>query len=390
MNGRILWLTTLLLLLFGDALFCKAQAPPVVTIQAAPERPIVELRNGGQSLNFDLIVRNQSSLTLRIAEVELSIFDSTLHLVLRKSINSDAFAPSIAVIGTQILKTGESLDVFNPFSEFESNVPLVQLEYSFCLQRESNEEERDRNYHRLPGDCDFHQKSIVAPRRYEGKTALILPLQGRIFVWEGHDFYAHHFRVPMSGPKVLSLGITANSNEFASDFVYLDETGRTYHGDPRKLENWYGYGKPIYAPGKGVVLATANDIPDRWFNDEAATTIGRPRVPAGKDSKDIGNFVLIDHQNGEYSLLVHMKSGSVSVSPGDHVAQGQPVGRVGFSGDSIFPHLHYCLMEGPEVLQAWGLPAYFMHFRRILGATSVEVNRGPVNSGDFLESDGTY
>jgi len=97
--------------------------------------------------------------------------------------------------------------------------------------------------------------------------------------------------------------------------------------------------------------------------------------------------VLIDHQNGEYSLLVHMKIGSVIVKPGDRVQPGQQLGGIGFAGDSIFPHLHYSLMDGPEVFKAWGLPAYFLHFRRVLGASSVEVNRGPVDSGDFLESE---
>jgi murein DD-endopeptidase MepM/ murein hydrolase activator NlpD len=44
--------------------------------------------------------------------------------------------------------------------------------------------------------------------------------------------------------------------------------------------------------------------------------------------------VLIDHENGEYSLLVHMKPGSVLVRSGDRVKQGQQVGAIGFAGDA--------------------------------------------------------
>lgn len=385
-----LWLPALLLLLCEGAVFHKTTPSPVVTIRSAPELPIVEVRDGNQFLNFEMLVRNASRFTLRISQVELSVYDSAHQLVLRKSINTDAFAPSIAVIGKQILAPGETLDVFNPFSEFESSVPLTELQYSFCLLREANEQQRERNRHRLPDDCDFRQQLAVNPRTYEDKIALILPLHGKIFVWEGHDLYAHHLRVPLSNSKVQSLGITANSNNFASDFIYLDMQGREYHDDPRKLDNWYGYGKPIYAPGAGVVLATANDIPENWFEDARATKIGHPKLPAGKDPKDIGNFVLIDHQNGEYSLLVHMKPGSVIVKPGDRVQAGQYVGRIGFAGDSIFPHLHYSLMDGPEVFKAWGLPAYFLQFRRVLGASSTKVEHGPVDSGDFLESDAVY
>lgn len=390
MIGRALRLSAFLLLLNAGAAFTKPLAPPVVTIRSAPERPIVEVRDGDKFLNFDMMVRNTSNLTLRISQIELSVFDSAHQLALRKSINTDAFAPSIAVIGKQVLAPGETLDVFNPFSQFEAQVPLTDLEYSFCLLRETNEKERDENRHRLPDDCDFRQALTVDPCTYQDKTSLILPLRGKIFVWEGHDFYAHHLRVPLGTPKVQALGITANSNSFASDFIYLDPQGREYHGDPRKLENWYGYGQPIFAPGAGIVLTTENDIPENWFEDAAATNIGHPKLPPGKDPKDIGNFVLIDHQDGEYSLLVHMKLGSVVVKTGDRVQPGQRVGRIGFAGDSIFPHLHYSLMDGPEVFKAWGLPAYFSHFRRVLGNNSISVRQGPVISGDFLESDADY
>jgi Peptidase family M23 len=384
------WLPALLLLPCGGAVLHPTTPSAVVTVRSAPEHPIIEVRDGNQFLNFDMVVQNASRLTLRISQVELSVYDSAHQLALRKSINTDAFAPSITVIGKQTLAPGETLDVFNPFSEFESIVPLTELQYSFCLQRESNELEREKNQHRLPDDCDFRQQLVVSPRTYPDKTALILPLRGKIFVWEGHDLYAHHLRVPLSNSKVQSMGVTANSNDFASDFIYLDALGREYHDDPRKLDNWYGYGQPIYTPGAGVAIATANDIPENWFEDAGATEIGHPKLSAGKDPKDIGNFVLIDHQNGEYSLLVHMKPGSVIVKPGDRLKSGQPVGRVGFTGDSIFPHLHYSLMDGPEVFKAWGLPAYFSSFHRVLGASSLNVKQGPVDSGDFLESDAVY
>jgi hypothetical protein len=63
------------------------------------------------------------------------------------------------------------------------------------------------------------------------------------------------------------------------------------------------------------------------------------------------------------------------------VKLGQQTGRIGFAGDSIFPHLHYSLMDGREVFKAWGLPAYFSDFRRVLGSRSVKVCRDAVNSG---------
>ncbi|HVZ28699.1 MAG TPA: M23 family metallopeptidase [Rhizomicrobium sp.] len=365
----------------------QAAAAPVLTIRSMPSRPIIEVRGPERFLNFDMMVTNRTALGLRLSKIELSVYDGAHNLVLRKALNTDAFAPSIAVIGRQILAPGQSLDVFNPFSEFEAAVPLDRLQYSFCLQRENSAAERQQNLHRLPDDCDFQVRYSVSPRSYGDKTNLTLPLRGKIFIWEGHDFYAHHLRVAFANPKVRAMGLTGNSNEFASDFVYTDSDGEMYRGDPRNLENWYGYGKPIYAPGAGTVIAAANDIPDNSFLNETATRIGYPKLPAGKDPKDLGNFVLINHGDGEYSLMLHMKPGSVRVKPGDRVTQGERIGAMGFSGDALFPHLHYTLMAGADVGRSWGIPAYFSHFRRIYGAKSVEVSRGPVNSGDFVESD---
>ena len=216
----------------------------------------------------------------------------------------------------------------------------------------------------------------MTPRVYTPKTAFTLPLKGKIFVWEGHDFYARHLRVPFSNPKVQAMGVMANSNEFANDFIYTDSRGRPYHDDPRRIENWYSYGKPIYAPGGGKVVAAANTIPDNWFEDVRATKIGYPKLAPGQDPDDMGNFVLIDHGDGEFSLLLHMKPGSVRVKPGDAMETGQQIGQIGFTGDSLFPHLHYTVMEGPTKSKSWGLPAYFTRFHRVYGARSVEVSRG--------------
>lgn len=379
--------TPILVALFALSFLGGAAAAPVIAIKPMPEHPIVETRDGRDFVNFDMVVRNQSNLTLRIAKLEVSAYDASGALVQRRALNTDAFAPSIAVIGNQLMAPGQGLDVFNPFPEFDARLPLDRLTFSFCLQRESNDAEREKNLHRLPDDCDYQVETSVTPRSYDTKTPLVLPLKGKIFVWEGHDFYAHHLRVPFGNPKVKALGIAADSNNFAADFIYTDEQGGEYRGDPRHVENWYSYGKPIYAPGWGTVVSTANDIPDNWFEDEKATRIGHPKLPKGKDPLDIGNYVLIDHGNGEFSLLVHMKPGSVQVKQGDRVAQGQEIGQIGFAGDAIFPHLHYSLLEGPRDTKDWGLPMYFSQFRRIYGARSVPVARGPVNSGDFVESD---
>ena len=73
---------------------------------------------------------------------------------------------------------------------------------------------------------------------------------------------------------------------------------------------------------------------------------------------------------------------------GDHLQQGQPIGQIGFAGDAFIPHLHYMLMDGPDILKAESLPMYFRNLRRVLGSTIVDVRQGQIDSGDIIEGAG--
>lgn len=99
-------------------LAAQAQAQSVLSIIPMPANPLVETRDENNFVNFDMMVKNESSLMLRIAKLEESVYDASHALVQRRAINTDAFAPSIAVIGQQVLAPQQSLDVFNPFPEF--------------------------------------------------------------------------------------------------------------------------------------------------------------------------------------------------------------------------------------------------------------------------------
>ena len=52
-----------------------------------------------------------------------------------------------------------------------------------------------------------------------------------------------------------------------------------------------------------------------------------------------GNYVVIDHGNGNSTLYAHMSSRAVS--EGQMVSQGQTIGAVGDTGNTSGPHLHY-------------------------------------------------
>ena len=56
-------------------------------------------------------------------------------------------------------------------------------------------------------------------------------------------------------------------------------------------------------------------------------------------SASAGNYVMINHGGGVYTVYMHMNS--IGVSVGQSVSQGQQIGTVGSTGYSTGPHLHF-------------------------------------------------
>jgi murein DD-endopeptidase MepM/ murein hydrolase activator NlpD len=62
--------------------------------------------------------------------------------------------------------------------------------------------------------------------------------------------------------------------------------------------------------------------------------------------------VIVDIGSGRYAIYAHLKPGSVTVKEGEHVGRGQVLGRLGNSGNSGAPHLHFHVMDAPSALGA--------------------------------------
>ncbi|MEG1614198.1 MAG: peptidoglycan DD-metalloendopeptidase family protein, partial [Oscillospiraceae bacterium] len=65
------------------------------------------------------------------------------------------------------------------------------------------------------------------------------------------------------------------------------------------------------------------------------------RVTASGWGGPYGNRVIIDHGNGMSTLYAHCLSGSLSVGVGQYVNAGDAIARVGSTGNSTGPHLHF-------------------------------------------------
>jgi murein DD-endopeptidase MepM/ murein hydrolase activator NlpD len=340
-----------------------------VRITAQPQSIWIEASETAQTLNFDFLVENQGSVPVGIDTIELVAADAAGKPVLRRFIDSNGFAPSIETIPARVVAPGAKILVFNPFHSFRPDVELGRLTYKFSLS--------------IPQEAPETQASVtVEPRVYQPKTALSLPVKGKLLVHDGHDYYAHHRRLNTEHPAARELGLVHNFMRYSLDLNPTNDGFEPFRGSGAKNDDWFAWGQPLYAPGDGTVADAFDGEPD---NVRGGINHFDPQSVKAKPMKFYGNYLVIDHGNGEFSLLGHLQKGSLAVRAGDKVARGQAVARIGSSGSSNNPHLHYELRTGKD-LNAEGLPAVFRDFNRHLGSKVVLVPASAVDTGDLLES----
>ena len=348
---------------------------PDVRIVAKPDIVYLEQSESGQHLNFDFLLENQTSHRLILSSITLSVFDERGWLTRREFVNEYSRA-SLEISSRRVVEAATSTLVFNPFHFFSRSVPLKRLRYGFTFRTED-------------GKTRYRSDIDVSPVPYQTKTQLILPVRGRVLVWDGHDYQSHHRRFDYTRRAFRRLGLKTNYQRYAYDFVVVDDQGLMHRAEPSAGDEWYpgksdtneayhGFGVPIYAAGTGRVAAIHDGEPDnRSFNQAELAT---------RETARGGNYVVVDHLNGEFSWFGHLKQGSISVKIGQQVKQGEVIARMGASGDSLFPHLHYELRNGVGAKDVEGLPSYFTDFRRLLGAKPIIVKTGQVDTGDIVES----
>jgi len=101
----------------------------------------------------------------------------------------------------------------------------------------------------------------------------------------------------------------------------------------------------LAAMRKGVdILAAADGTVARVRDGEPDISVNQRGAEAVKDVK-AGNAVIIDHGGGWQTRYAHMKQGSIRVKPGDTVKAGQPLGQVGLSGNTEFPHVEFSVFR---------------------------------------------
>ncbi len=142
-------------------------------------------------------------------------------------------------------------------------------------------------------------------------------------------------------------GETDGEEEKPKDNPYLDGTETVFSSGmifPLKCSGVYissPYGMRTHPTTGEYKLHTGTDFCAGGINGKTVYAVKDGKVIYAQKHKAYGNFVIIDHGNGISSCYAHMQDGSMRVSVGDKVLQGQPIGKVGDTGYSTGPHLHF-------------------------------------------------
>jgi murein DD-endopeptidase MepM/ murein hydrolase activator NlpD len=161
----------------------------------------------------------------------------------------------------------------------------------------------------------------------------------------------------------------------------------------------------VAAQRAGVdVLAAADGEVERLRN-----TMTDALVPIGSAFRqkglECGNGVVISHAEGWQTQYCHMAKGSLRVASGERVKAGQPIGHVGLSGNTQFPHLHFTVRHHGKIVDPFAhepkpeacgsgaslwrepLPAYRLRELLNMGFTAAPVTMAKIEAGELAAPD---
>ena len=268
------------------------------------------------------------------------------------------------LIGSDIKLAGPILD---------RNRALLVVEQVFAFRGP-----RDMLRVRVHGNVDGHAAEFTGSIPIKSEFAqnnYIFPLRGVWYVGYGASFHTgHRWAIP---------------EEFALDVAKVGESGLSHKGDGTRFDDYYAYGADVLAAADGRVTSVAND------QQEDPSAMQRPneiqeayfarlqKEQAERLAKGLtaiaGNYVMIDHGKNEYSLYAHLQPGSVGIRVGDQVKAGDVVGKLGSSGNSTEPHLHFHVCDKSAPLMCAGIPVNFSN----ITIQWADLPR-PIQSGDVV------
>lgn len=167
--------------------------------------------------------------------------------------------------------------------------------------------------------------------------------------------------------KYTHLGLLGR---YSWDFVSMHEDGTIFTAGGARNEDYFSFGKEILSPGDGIISEVQTAVPD---NEPNTTNWLQPW----------GNYVVIKHGESVYSVLAHLKEGSVVVRQGQRIDKGEKIGLCGNSGNSSQSHLHFHVSYGDEHHSS-SRPSKFQDYYTVKDGKEYFVKEGIPERGEVM------
>lgn len=311
-------------------------------------KPVPVIINGRAYLAYEMFVTNVGQQPFRIGRIDVMDGDETDKVLM--SYSGDGLLDMIRSFQlinpdsqqSLILRPGVR-EVLYFMPEFYNALSVPKkLIHRFILQAVGGRDDEQ-------GVQDFPMRA--GPVDIVNKIPVVLgaPVVGQHwFAANGPSNTSSHRR-----EYIANHGVMFFPDRYAVDFIQFGANGKMFSEDSGSNKSYFGYGANVYAVADGKVVAVTEGVPDN--------TPGKRDYPITLLNM-AGNSVLLDIGNKRYVFYAHFMPGSVKVKRGDVVQKGQVIGKIGNSGNSDVPHLHFQVMDSPSALSAQGVPYSFEKF----------------------------
>jgi hypothetical protein len=166
-------------------------------------------------------------------------------------------------------------------------------------------------------------------------------------------------RAAIDGRRIVT------AETFAVDWNRV-RNDRLFDGDGSRNEQHYAYGADVLAVADGTVVSIVDGKPDATPNvlmvPETMSDYG-------------GNQVILEIAPNVFAAYGPLQPGSHTVKVGDTVKAGARLVRIGNTGPSFGPHLHFGLLDKPSLWAGRSLPFVFDRFT-LAGVVDIDSSEG--------------
>jgi hypothetical protein len=152
---------------------------------------------------------------------------------------------------------------------------------------------------------------------------------------------------------------------FAVDWALI-KGDRVYEEDGSKNEQFYAYGADVLAVANGKVISIQDGKPDTTPN----------KVITPKTKSDFGgNQIMLEIAPNVFAVYEHLQPGSLRVKIGEAVKVGATLAKIGNTGPSLGPHLHFGLLDRPDIFTGRSLP-FVIDSYTLAGTVDLKASQG--------------